>query len=160
MNDLETLALIAIAAWALDKLSKTPEALAAANRGLQQGGAKVYDYLHPAEQDHKEDLPGHQWTRERLLQLMMETGFPDPNMATAIALAESGGVPGAKGDMRNGEFWSYGLFQINIKAHPIYGAKEMLDPVKNAAAAYHISKGGKNWKPWSVFKSGRYKNYL
>lgn len=157
MNLDDDILLLAIAVWAISRLaSKTPEALAAANRSLQQGGAKIYEQLHPSERAHEDKLPGHQLSRVQLLELMTRTGFPDPNMATAIALAESGGVPNAIGD---GGI-SIGIFQINTRAWPMHSKANLADPEYNAKAAYAISKGGTNWKPWSVFKSGRYRKFL
>ena len=52
---------------------------------------------------------------------------------------------------------SYGLFQINMlgslgperraKLGLAYNA-ELLNPVKNAQVAYHMSGGGKDWSAW------------
>jgi len=128
-------------------------------QALQQGGAKIYDFVHPSQKAHANDLPGHQWTRARVIELARATGFPDPNLAAAIAYAESGGVPNALAD--TGREYSVGLWQINLKAWPRYGSREWLaDPINNAKAAFEISKGGTDWAPWSVYKTGRYRSYL
>lgn len=135
--------------WALSKYSWT---IAPA---LQQQGVRIYEFTHDDE-GHVRDLPGNQMTRQALLTLATKAGFPDPKLATAIALAESGGVPGAI--LRSAREISVGLWQINTKVHP-YTVDEMKDPLKNAAAALAISKHGTDWKPWATFTSGKYRKF-
>lgn len=120
---------------------------------LRQGGARLYEVLHD-DAGHKNDLPGHQWTREAVLQLATQTGFADPKLAAAIAFAESGGVPGAQ--VRSSKEWSVGLWQINLYAHPMYSAAQMKDPKQNARAALQISRGGTDWSQWSTYVNGAY----
>lgn len=132
--------------------------------GYQQGiakpierfGARVYEQVHPKERGHADDLPGHQLTRAKLLEIATAAGFPDPQLAVAIALAESGGVPGAKGDNRR----SIGLWQINLDSHPSYDEEALKDPATNAAAAFAISKQGKDWRPWTTFRNGAYRRFV
>ena len=57
-------------------------------------------------------------------------------MAAAIALAESGGNPGAVSPTQD-----YGLWQI----HDVPAAT---DPLISAQDAVAISNNGTNWKPW------------
>lgn len=90
------------------------------------------------------------------MELARATGFPDPNLAAAVAMAESSGSTSILGD--NGT--SVGLWQIHLPAHPEYSREAMQDPVQNAAAALKISGGGKNWAPWGAFTNGAYKRYL
>lgn len=78
--------------------------------------------------------------------------------AIAICLAESGGQVGI---INKSDKTDYGLWQINIKAHPQYTPARLLsDPAYNASAAYQISSGGKNWNPWTTFTNGAYNNYI
>jgi hypothetical protein len=82
-------------------------------------------------------------------------------IATAIALAESGGDtavinPGHSGDVE----YSVGLWQINLLAHPQYTVMQMQDPLQNARAMFAISNGGKNWIPWGTYTSGRYLQFM
>lgn len=121
---------------------------------LQRGGAKVYEATH-ASQD--QDLPGVTLTREAVYALAKEAGFPNAKLAAAIALAESGGSTGAV--HRTSREHSVGLWQINISKHP-FSVFDMKDPIKNAHAAFKISKGGTDWRPWTAFTNGRYKQYL
>jgi lysozyme-like protein len=123
---------------------------------LQRGGASVYDWLHD-DAGHKSDLPGHQLTKQAVLQIATNAKFPNPKVATAIAFAESGGVPNALA--ASSREYSVGLWQINLMKHP-YTRENMADPVKNAAAAYQISKGGTDWRPWTSYVNGKYKQFL
>ena len=93
-----------------------------------------------------------------LRALAASVGFPAGalDMAAAIAMAESGGDPGAVGDGGT----SFGLWQVHVPAHPEYTAQELLDPTENARAALAISRGGSDWTPWSTFNNGAYRRYL
>jgi cell wall-associated NlpC family hydrolase len=53
-----------------------------------------------------------------------------------------------------------GLWQINDRAHPDVTDAMAFDPLKNAQAAYRISGGGTNFKPWVTYNSGAYKKFL
>lgn len=119
---------------------------------LENAGARFYDFTHDDEA-HVKDLPGKQLTRQAVLDIATRAGFPDPKLAAAIALAESGGVPNAL--LKSSREHSVGLWQINTLVHP-YTPEDMRDPLKNAAAALAISKLGTDWTPWSAFKNGKY----
>ncbi len=127
---------------------------------IERAGARVYDVTHD-DSGHKQDLPRSDRMLKdlaRLTQLAKEVGFPNPELAAAIAMAESGGQPGSvKNDAVE---HSVGLWQINIRVHPQYLQEDMLDPVKNAQAAFEISQHGKDWRPWTVFRTGAFKRYL
>lgn len=123
---------------------------------LERAGATLYDVLHD-DAGHKNDLPGHQLTRAALLAIATKAGFPDPKLASAIALAESGGVPGAV--LRSSRENSIGLWQINLKAHPQFSEADMKDPMKNALAAMIISKRGTDWSDWSAYTHNRYQQF-
>lgn len=143
----------------LSKLTETAtkarDLLSEANETLQRGGARLYDILYN-DTAHKQDLPGTVLPREAILMIAEMVGFPDPKLAAAVAMAESGGATNAL--MRSSREVSVGLWQINTKVHP-YTPEEMRDPLKNAQAAFKISKGGTNWKPWAAFTNGRYKQF-
>lgn len=93
--------------------------------------------------------------------------------AAAIAEAESGGnptrinntaypnLPGYRPPSPGASpEYSVGLWQINILAHPSYTKTEMLDPLENARAAVAISSDGRNFKHWTTYADGAYKQYL
>jgi hypothetical protein len=145
--------LLLFGVWLLNKLSDPLERVQSA---AEQAGAKAFEVLHPSQRNHMDDLPGHQWTKQALMQLAARHGFPDPRLAAAIALAESGGVPGALGDGRT----SVGLWQIHLPSWPQFDHEHMLNPEDNANAAFRISKRGTDWSPWSTYRTGRYKAFL
>lgn len=91
-----------------------------------------------------------------LVALARKTGFPDPEVAAAIAMAESGGNPEAVGDSGK----SIGLWQIHLPSHPEFGFQDLKNPEVNARAAFAISRNGTDWTPWSVYKSGAYLKFL
>jgi Lysozyme like domain len=124
---------------------------------MENAGARLYDTLHN-DAGHKNDLPGHPLPKEVLLQIATMVGFPNPKLATAIALAESGGTPNAI--VRSSREYSVGLWQINTLAHPQYTPRDMAEPMKNAAAALEISKHGSDWRPWTAYTNGKYKQFL
>lgn len=79
------------------------------------------------------------------------------NIGAAIAEAESGGNPAAYGDRSIGG--SYGLWQVYQPAHP--GTQQAaLNPDSAVQLMWQISNHGTNWKPWSTFNNGAYKQYL
>lgn len=80
------------------------------------------------------------------------------NIAAAIAMAESGGRTDAHALTPYENSW--GLWQINLLAHPQYTAAQMQTPSGNARAMVAISNGGTNWNPWTTYTSGRYLQYL
>ena len=92
-----------------------------------------------------------------LLALAQQVGFPDPNLAAAIAMVESGGNPSALNDNPPREH-SVGLWQINTLAWPQFNSALLTDPVYNAKAALAIYKQV-GWKPWTSYTSGRYLKY-
>lgn len=97
-------------------------------------------------------------TVAQLRALAASVGFPAGalDVAAAIAMAESSGVPSAVGDQGT----SFGLWQVHTPAHPEYTAAELFDPTENARAALAISRGGTDWTPWSTYNSGKYLRYL
>jgi lysozyme-like protein len=97
----------------------------------------------------------------QLRSLAASTGFPDPDLAAAVAMAESKGNPSATAIVTdpapgNGPERSFGLWQINTLAHPSYNEEALLDANYNAQAAFAISQGGTNWTPWSTYTHGLY----
>jgi hypothetical protein len=104
-------------------------------------------------------------TLDELRSLAASVGFPDPETAAAVAMAESRGNPSAQNIVTNpapgnGPERSFGLWQINTLAHPQYPEHLLLDPTYNAQAALAISQGGTNWTPWSTYNHGDYRQYM
>ena len=84
-------------------------------------------------------------------------------------MAESGGRANAYNGNTNTGDNSYGLFQINmlgamgperLKQYGLSSNSDLFDPLTNAKVAFAMSHGGKDWQPWSTYKSGAYQRYL
>ena len=90
----------------------------------------------------------------------LSRGFTDSQAETmaAIALAESGGNNGAHALTSKED--SYGIYQINRLAWPMYSVNCCRDIYCSTGAAYAISKQGTDFTPWSVYKDGKYKKHL
>lgn len=109
-------------------------------------------------------------TYEQTYAYARQAGF-DPAaavVATAIAMGESGLITDRRGDLGlQTPVWgpSVGLMQIRTeKASTGTGGDRDIsrldDPLQNMIAAYHISSGGKDWSPWTVYNTGKYRDYL
>jgi hypothetical protein len=62
----------------------------------------------------------------------------------AVAIVAKG-IPGRTLPER-----SFGLWQVNVLAFPQYDEQLLQDPEYNAQAAYALSKGGTDLRPWRV----------
>ena len=97
-------------------------------------------------------------------------GFRGEQLVTAVAIAkgESGWNPRAVGDQQlAGGKWgpSIGLWQIRSLVADAGTGRErdgtrLYDPTFNARAAWTISSGGTNWRPWTVYATGAYRTHL
>lgn len=90
-------------------------------------------------------------------------GFPQSELQTAVAvaLAESGGNPGAVNRANSNGSVDYGLFQINTVHGSLLTQGDKFNPADNAKMAFTVwSRAGNKWTPWSVYKSGRYRAYI
>ncbi|WP_375487339.1 hypothetical protein [uncultured Jatrophihabitans sp.] len=89
-------------------------------------------------------------------------------IATAVAMAESGGSPSAQGDvtlMTSTWDWSAGLWQIRgLRSQR--GTGQLRDSIANqraatnSAAMYVISSSCTNWTPWTTYTRGLYLGYM
>jgi hypothetical protein len=105
---------------------------------------------------------------QQIAALLKKQGFAKEKIPTmtAIALAESGGRPEAFNP--KGLDKSYGLFQVNMygglgparmKQFGLKQEKELFNPETNVRAAKQIL-GSQGLGAWSVYKSGKYKEFL
>lgn len=105
-------------------------------------------------------------------EIPVETPIPEPdlfekyfgseaNIARAIAQAESGNRDVISKPNWNGSR-DYGRMQINsIHADKVNGdLNALLDPETNIRVAKQIRDSWQGWNAWTVFRSGKYKNYL
>lgn len=110
-------------------------------------------------------------TPGEVYQALIGAGWP-PQQAitmTAIAGAESGWRDDAMGDVNlQNATWgpSFGLFQIRtLKRETGRGTVRDLtalsgDLAFQAKAAWEISRHGTDFSPWTVYKTGRYRDFL
>jgi hypothetical protein len=105
---------------------------------------------------------------QEIASLLQQQGIAKEKIPTmtAIALAESGGR--AQAFNPRGLDKSYGLFQVNMygglgparmKQFGLKEEKELFDPATNVRAAKDIL-GSQGLGAWSVYKSGKYKEFL
>lgn len=109
-------------------------------------------------------------TYAQVYALARRTGLDHPKaiIATAIAGGESGLDPAAVGDRSlQTATWgpSVGLWQVrSLNADTGTGRTRdrtrLADPAFNARSMFSISEGGRDWSPWSVYKSGTYRKHL
>lgn len=100
-----------------------------------------------------------QLSPSQLAQYASNAGFKGQalNKIVAISLAESGGNTQAYGDQNLGK--SFGVLQVNQAAHGA-AAQAALNPQYAFNYAYGLSKGGTNFRDWTVYKTGAYTQYL
>lgn len=93
--------------------------------------------------------PSGSYSCSGLEQLWLAAGGnpADAVVAASVAMAESGGNPGAVSPTDD-----FGLWQINGS----HGVLATLNPLGNAEAAVSISGDGTDWSPWTTFTSGAY----
>ncbi len=102
----------------------------------------------------------------------IKAGFTGAALVTALAIAgaESSFNPKALGDVTlQSEKWgpSVGLWQIrSLRNYNLYSGADALrdavrltDPYFNAKAAFAISKGGKDFSPWSTYTNGAFTKF-
>lgn len=102
---------------------------------------------------------GRTLTLAEMRQLAADTGFPDPDLAAAVAMAESGGKTGIVIPEPHGGP-SFGLWQIHQSDHPQYTPGGLLDPAYNARAAFEISQRGTVWTQWATFNNGLHLRWM
>ena len=94
-------------------------------------------------------------------------GFSGDRLVTAVAvgMGESSCRPDAQNangptkGCPNGSV-DRGLWQINSCWHPSVSKSCAYDAQCNADAAYRISSGGANFRPWVAYTNGSYRNHL
>jgi soluble lytic murein transglycosylase-like protein len=116
--------------------------------------------------------PGNTSLNIQGLQALAEgAGFKgeDARTMAAIAMAESSGNPKAHNPNASTGDNSYGLFQINMlggmgperrKQFGIESNEQLFNPATNARAAKQVYDSGQGFGAWSVYNSGKYKEFL
>lgn len=115
------------------------------------------------------EFKGHRLSDEEIAGWAKGAGFPDSELATAVAvaLAESGGRVDAIGGPNFDGSFDYGVWQINESAHrdkfnhSSLGAEGQWWSVANAQMAVMVwREAGGRWTPWSAYNSGAYRLFL
>lgn len=112
-------------------------------------------------------------SRANVVRFCVAAGFRGESLVTAVAVAqaESSFDATVTNYSAAGGIWgpAVGLFQVRVLVNPKAATNSldrqrdfdsMLDPINNTAFAYTLSKGGRDFTPWSAFTSGAYKKYL
>lgn len=107
---------------------------------------------------------------EQILQLAANAGFSGPDLGTAAAVALAESYPSGNTESYFGEQQagaapgqgSYGLWQIYLTKHPEFDPTQLIaDPQYNANAAFQVyTEAGASFRPWTTFKSGKYRSFL
>ncbi len=104
----------------------------------------------------------------RIIGTLQRAGFRGSKLRDAfgIVMAESGGNPRAYNG--KGADRSYGLSQINMlgsmgparrKQFGLGSNADLYDPDVNARVMFRMSGGGRDFTPWSTFKSGAFRSH-
>lgn len=105
-----------------------------------------------------------------VIKTLQRAGFRGERLRTAfgIVMAESGGNPRAHNPDRSTGDDSYGLAQINMlgamgpsrrKQYGLRSNDDLFDPTVNAQVMYRMSGGGRDFSPWSTYKTGAYRRH-
>lgn len=101
---------------------------------------------------------------EKIVSYIKETFPESPEVAVAVAKAESNLVTNAYGDRENilAPEGSHGIFQINVAVHKdLIGERDITDWRNNVDIAREIyEQAGNSWKPWGAFNNKSYLNHL
>lgn len=107
---------------------------------------------------------GVTYSRADLENVARYAGFTgeDVTIAGAVALAESGGQPARISPPNTDGTYDYGAWQINGGAHPEkFTGRDWSNPATNAVMAHEVwAERGGSWAPWTVYQTGKYKDYL
>jgi len=138
------------------------ERQAAASCGQQAPGLEEYDGPPlPGSEDY---TPSFILNPRDIAQVAGGAGFVGDDLVTAVAVAraESGGHPSAINTKNANGSTDYGLWQINsVHIGSGFDPARYRDPAYNALWAYRVFEAaGKQWSPWTVYKTGKYREFL
>ena len=125
----------------------------------------VCDGEDVGEGSRRKALDASYTERDRILAIIREEFGDEADVAIAIAKAESGLNPNAKGDthiefVRDGVTMGHscGLFQIRVlPGRP--DCETLKDPEYNVKYAKKMFDQS-GWRPWSAFNNGSFKRFL
>jgi hypothetical protein len=146
-----------------------------------QDGKSYYRYVQPdvSVDEAKQRLKtgagwsGGRFTASNYAAVLRQAGFQEKDVAlmTAVGIQESNHNVRAANDKNPNRERSYGIFQINLNAHPfgspelnyagIHSMDDLFDPVKNAKVAHYLYyKTPTSIKHWGAYTDGGYKQYI
>lgn len=111
------------------------------------------------------EFQGQTLTDQQRATWAKQAGFPDDQIATAVAVSiaenRSGKIDAIGGPNFDGSR-DYGMWQINASAHPgLFERYPQWWSVQNANMAKAVfDEAGGSWRPWSTFNSGIYATYM
>lgn len=143
-------------------------------------GKEIFQYTAPtvSEEDVKKYMTNSSWKGGRFdttnyTAVLKHVGFnpEDATLMTAVGIQESNHNVKSANDKNPSRERSYGLFQINLNAHPvgspelnyagITSQEDLYDPVKNAKVAYYLYYKTKTGiRHWGGYTDGGYRQYL
>lgn len=148
----------------------------------EKSGKEVFNYTPPsvsaeeAEKSLREGTgkwKGGRFSAANYAGALRQAGFQEKDipLMTAVGIRESNHDVMAANDKNPHKERSYGLFQVNLNAHPfgspelnyagIHSMEDLHDPVKNAKVAYYLyykTPGG--IRHWGAYTDGGYKQYV
>jgi hypothetical protein len=95
---------------------------------------------------------------DQIAQYAAAAGFSGGDLTTAVAIAFAESSGNTQAHNPNGED-SWGLWQINLNAHPEFSSWDLTDPALNARAAFLLYSSS-GFRPWSTFNSGVFQRYM
>lgn len=127
-------------------------------------GPQAPEYDGPPLPGSEDYTPSFMFNSRDIAQFAAGAGFVGDDLVTAVAVAraESGGHPAAINTENANGSTDYGLWQINsVHTRSGFDPARYRDPAYNAMWAYRVFEGaGKQWSPWTVYKTGKYREHL
>jgi hypothetical protein len=106
-------------------------------------------------------LAGRHFSAVRIARVAKRAGFRGQGwvISVAVSLAESGGWTRAR-HINTDCSVDRGLWQINSYWHREVSNGQAFKPRRAARAAYRISAGGSDWRPWTTYDNGAYRAHM
>lgn len=112
-------------------------------------------------------------SRANVVRFCVAAGFRGEGLVTAVAVAEAESTFDATATnyaAASGKWGpAVGLFQVRVLDNPTDASNSldrqrdfdsMLDPINNAAFAYTLSKGGRDFRQWSAYTNDSYRKFV
>lgn len=97
---------------------------------------------------------------ETVADALRRAGFPEFVIPVMVAISRAESGCRTEATAVTPREYSVGPLQLNLRAHPWVTEDCARDPYCAAQAAYRISGGGRNLRPWSTYVSGAFRRFL